>query len=311
MKEAVIKDDPKEKHAMKPVVLTIGNFDGVHLGHRKLIQTCQQIAKVHDLQVTVLTFFPHPIEVLRPELGHQRLFSLEDQQQVMTEIGVDHIFVQEFTKVFATLSASDFLQQIVQKFQPSHIVVGDDFGFGAKKSGNLSVLQDFCHKSGIELTIVPEVDWKGQRVSSSLIKNKIREGDFDWVNEALSRPFYLQGTVVKGDQRGRQLGFPTANLGPFHQVVPKSGVYITRMHLRGKWWPSVTNVGINKTFYEEGSIKIETHVLNFSEQFYDEVIKVSFLKYLREEKKFSGFEELKAQIFLDRDQAKEFHDKNS
>lgn len=292
-------------------VLTIGNFDGVHLGHQALLQQCKKLAVDDSKKVVVLTFFPHPIEVLRPELGHQRLFSIVDQQDQLKLLGADEIHVQKFTKEFASLSASDFLQQVVSKFHPSCIVVGDDFGFGANKSGNLNFLQEFCRAGNIGLTIVPEVNWQGERVSSTLIKAKIRSGLLGWANSALRRPFYLEGTVVSGDQRGRVLGFPTANLGSLEQVIPKNGVYVTRTFCQDQWWSSVTNVGINKTFKDSGEIKVETHILDFSRQIYGQQIKVEFLNYLRDEKKFSNLEELKTQIQLDRQTARDFHDQNS
>jgi riboflavin kinase/FMN adenylyltransferase len=302
---------PKTK---APLSLMIGNFDGVHRGHQQLIlQSTKWASKQGGISVA-LTFHPHPLAVLAPRPGYSRLFSLQDRAEQLHKHGTNGMFVQRFSHEFAAMTADDFMTQYLQAhFHPQHIVVGEDFGFGQGRSGNVVKLQTFCRKNGIELQPIPafKIDVgpgdPPEVVSSSSIRQALRDGDVEKAKLFLGRPFYLRGSVAKGDQRGRLIGFPTANLAVVEEQIPRLGVYATKTWLAGKAYASVTNVGIHPTFktQENPPVKVETHLLGFSEDIYEKEIRVEFYHYLRMEQKFSGIDELSRQIQIDIQMAKE------
>lgn len=284
------------------IALTIGNFDGVHRGHRDLIARLTG----SGLESYVITFEPHPLEVLYPERQHKRLFSFEDQEVELKKLGIKKVIVQNFTREFARTPPREFLEKdIFKKNQPQLIVVGHDFAFGSEKSGHHDLLKEVAQDHQCRVEIVPAFKEQGEVISSSLIRRALLEGEVEKAMRLLGRPYYLQGTVEHGESRGRQIGFPTANLKPEVPFVPKMGVYMTHAEINGRQWQSVTNIGINKTFVGEGPapVKIETHILNMNEDLYGKKIKIEFVHYLREEKKFSSIDELKQQIQKDIQQA--------
>jgi riboflavin kinase/FMN adenylyltransferase len=286
----------------KPVVLTIGNFDGVHLGHQQLLAQNRELAVKLGAASVLMTFEPHPAAVLFPDKGHWRLFDREDQKNILQQQGFHGVYVQSFTRDFSELSPEAFMQKyFLQEFQCRGLVIGHDFSFGRDRQGKANDLRQFCHQQQIEFRQVEAFRLEGDVVSTSRVRKYLLEGDPENARRLLGRPYFLRGVIIKGDQRGRLLGFPTANLKATVEFYPRLGVYQTEALLDGVTYPSITNVGTNRTF-KEGDlqpVKIETHLLDFSADIYGKKLQVNFLKYLRPEKKFNSFEELKNQIEKD------------
>lgn len=294
--------DTKLSLDQKKRALTIGNFDGVHLGHQSLITEVVKIAKNIGGEAGLITFHPHPMEVLFPEKSHHRLFDLEDQKEQMQKCGLDFAWVQPFSREFSEMTYQEFLEDFLWKnFQPSAIVVGYDFSFGRDRKGGKAELQGFCDLKKINLVIKEAAKINGQVVSTTLIRKFLQEGELQKVEAFLGRKYYLKGIVERGEERGRHLGVPTANIHPVVQSYPKLGVYVTRTKVAGTWHNSVTNIGMNKTFVEGdlNPVKVETHILDFAQDIYGSEIKIELIKFLRDERRFPNIEELKIQIKKD------------
>ncbi|HEY8269292.1 MAG TPA: bifunctional riboflavin kinase/FAD synthetase [Pseudobdellovibrionaceae bacterium] len=301
-----VEELPQEWRAS---VVSIGNFDGVHLGHQKLLRLAVQEGKTLGVPIVVFTFYPHPVTVLYPERKIQRLFDSRDQREQLNRLGITHLIEQEFTHNFAQLSAADFVQfYLIDKLKVKTLVVGYDFSFGSHRQGDIPYLQKICQQKNIKLVVVSAHEEDGVIVSSSKIRAELKLGDLKKVYSFLGRNYYLRGIVHHGDARGRTLGVPTANMSPTVDFVPRRGVYITQTHYQNKTYSSITNIGFNPTFHGESHplIKTETHLFDFNEDIYGQEIQVDLLQYLRDEKKFSGVQELLAQIHADIQQAKDF-----
>lgn len=292
-------------------VVTIGNFDGLHFGHREIISKAVSKAKELKAQSVVMTFNPHPRKILRPDLHHVQLFDHKDQERELQKMGVDVLIFEPFSRDLSQLTPEKFLTDyIIKPLSPIALVVGYDFAFGANREGTLSTLEKLCEKNGLDLDVVHAVKTEGLVISSSEIRKAVKEGRVDLARKMLGRSFYISGLVEKGDQRGRILGFPTANLATNAEVYPKVGVYATYTRVRDEIHKSVTNVGYNPTFVETSGknnpLKIETHILNFNKDIYGEEIEVHFEQFIRPEMKFSGIEALKGQIQHDISTALDF-----
>lgn len=303
--------DKISRHDFRSVV-TIGNFDGVHLGHQALIQKCISEAKQRSQKAVVLSFRPHPIKVLFPEKNIKKLFSYADQEKRLEDFGVDFFVRQPFSRDLSDLSAERFLNEIVIKpLNPSMLVVGYDFAFGANREGTIEYLKEYCSTNEIELHVQSPVRIEGEIVSSSLLRSLIAEGRMALASNCLGRNFYLQGVVEKGAGRGRKIGFPTANIFTSAECFPKNGVYTSKVQLNGRAYASITNVGENPTFEDKTRrpVQVETHILDFDKDIYGDILRVEFVEFLRSEKKFSGIEELVGQIKEDVVRAREYHEK--
>lgn len=290
-------------------VVTIGNFDGVHLGHQQLIETVVREAQYYGVPSVVYTFHPHPVKVLHPERSTERLFDFKDQQEQFAQRGIDKVVLQNFSKEFARIPPTVFLQKyLVDPLRPKTLVVGHDFSFGADRAGNIPFLEGFCAEKGLRLIIIPPFQLGGAPVSSTRIRNELQHGEVQKANELLGRNYYLRGHVEKGFQRGRSIGVPTANIHPDVEFVPRKGVYFTLTKIGAHLHPSITNIGVNPTFHDgkKGPVKIESHLFDFDAHLYGLEVEVHLLKFLRDEKKFAGLEELKNQINLDIEQARIF-----
>jgi riboflavin kinase/FMN adenylyltransferase len=290
-------------------VVSIGNFDGVHLGHQKLLRQAVQEGKILGLPIVVFTFYPHPVTVLYPERKIQRLFDPRDQREQLDHLGITHLVEQEFTHNFAKLSASDFVQfYLIDKLKAKTLVVGYDFSFGSNRLGDIPYLQKICQEKKIKLVVVTAHKENDTVVSSSKIRDELKFGDLKKTYSFLGRNYYLRGIVHHGDARGRTIGVPTANMTPTVDFVPRRGVYITQTHYQNKTFPSITNIGFNPTFHGEANppVKTETHLFDFNEDIYGQEIQVDLLQYIRDEKKFSGIQELLTQIREDIQLAKDF-----
>lgn len=280
-----------------PIVLTVGNFDGVHLGHQKLLKTLRTNP---DQKTLVATFDPHPIEYFEVSKKFKKLFSIDDQNKQMQSLGVDYLLRMKFDQHIATMSFEHFLLQFTSELNIQRIVVGHDLKIGKDRGGDRFSIHAWCQKAGINFEVVEPLGVDSQVVSSTFIKTLIDENKFDQVPRFLGRNYSISSLVIHGDKRGRLIGFPTANLTRHRSLyVPNFGVYQTRTYWKNFKYDSITNVGKTPTFKTDDLVKIETHIFDFDSEIYDDEITVEFLKFIRSERKFSGIDEIKNQISLD------------
>ncbi len=282
-------------------VLAIGNFDGIHLGHQAILRATVERAHALSAVSTVLTFDPSPRKVLRPESAPLRLSTTAQRLEWFNALGIEAAVIMPFTLELSRLSPEEFVTQIlVRDLQVKAVLVGENFHFGHKQAGNVKLLKELGTKNGFEVVIIPPVECHGEVVSSTIIRREVAEGDVSHAGRLLGRPFALTGEVVPGTGTGRKFTFPTLNLAAEQELLPARGVYITRTMLEGETCShrSVTNIGVRPTF-NGSSLSVETHLLDFQPETTPKRIEVRFWERLREEKKFNGPEELRAQIAQD------------
>jgi riboflavin kinase/FMN adenylyltransferase len=280
-------------------ILTIGVFDGVHAGHRYLLNKIQQRAAEKNLLSGVVTFSPHPQSVLHPRKQLPWLSNLEDRVQAIQGLGIDIVAVLTFTPKLARLSAQDFVALVKKQLKMRSIIVGPDFALGRGREGNINLLRALGRKMQFSVEVIPPYTINGEVVSSTLIRQALVQGDMRRVARLMRHYFHLRGKVITSDKRGRVLGFPTANLDiKPQQALPGNGIYATIAQVDGKQLPSATNIGIRPTF-GEGERMVETHLLNYQGNLYGKEIRVEFVQKLRDEQRFPSSEELKAQIEKD------------
>ena len=294
----------------RPTVLTLGVFDGLHLGHQLIIRTVAERAKVSGAVPTAITFDPHPRAVLHPASSPPLLQTLDQKVEGFGILGIEQTIVIRFTEEFAQIRAEDFLRDVVsERLQAREVYLGRGFNFGHNREGNIDLLRRVSSGLGFVADEAPEVRLRGQRVSSSKIRELLAHGRVNLARRMLGRPYGVEGMVVRGNERGHKLGFPTANLHPQNRVIPAHGVYVTGTLIDGQWRRSVTNVGTRPTFETGTEPSVETFVINWSGDLYGDVIRVRFLYRLRDEKKFGSLEELKAQIENDVARAENYFDR--
>ncbi|MCB0881316.1 MAG: bifunctional riboflavin kinase/FAD synthetase [Thermoleophilia bacterium] len=286
--------------------LAIGSFDGVHVGHRAVITTAKNLAVEHGLSCMVVTFQPHPIAVLRPDLKVLALTTLEHKQELCEGLDVDELLILPFTKAFARIRADRFVDMLVSPpITAEIVVVGDNFRFGAGGQGTTDMMRSYGRNRGLRVVTPEMVDTPdGKPVSSTRARRMVAEGRMADVRTMLTRPHAVEGVVVHGDQRGRALGLPTANLEvPDDMAVPGRGVYAGRARVGGRWYPAAVNVGFAPTFRdgnERGTVRIEAFLLDYDgDEIYGDTVRLEFLEHLRDERKFDGPDELVAQIHRD------------
>jgi riboflavin kinase/FMN adenylyltransferase len=285
--------------ALARPVLALGNFDGVHRGHRAILETARARARGSNVPAVAMTFEPNPAKVLAPARAPRLLMTLDDKLACMAEIGLDAIIVAPFTRELSLWSPEQFARQcLVERLHISGVVVGHSISFGHARAGNAGVMKDLGEKLGFEVGVVEAVSVDGAAVSSTRIRRAIEHGDMGAAARMLGRYHFLSGIVIRGSRRGHQLGFPTANLRSLTETIPADGVYATRMVLAEGAYPSVTNIGLNPTF-DETQRSVETHVFDFSRELYDRLVKVEFIERLRGERKFDSGEALAHQIASD------------
>jgi riboflavin kinase/FMN adenylyltransferase len=289
-------------------VIAIGNYDGIHLGHQRVLAFAMTRAKDSGAVSTALTFEPPPLKVLRPESAPLRISTNQQRLEWFGALGIEAAVVLPFTPQLASLSPEDFVDEIlVRQLQVRAIVVGDNFRFGHRQAGDVKFLRDLGMRYGFEVVVHTPVALKGEIVSSTLIRKQIAEGDVTHAARLLGRPFVLTGEVVRGSGTGRKFLFPTLNLKPDQELLPARGVYITRTVLEGETSShrSVTNIGMRPTF-NGSALTIETHLLDYSGNFAPKHIEIRFWKRLREEKKFASPDDLRLQIARDVSTANKF-----
>jgi riboflavin kinase / FMN adenylyltransferase len=284
----------------RPTVLTLGVFDGLHLGHQLIMRTVAERARETGAVPTVITFDPHPRAVLHPESAPPLLQTLDQKVEGFGVLGIEQTIVIRFDEAFSRIRAEEFLADVVKdRLHAKEVYLGRGFAFGHNREGNIELLRRVSSELGFHADEVPEVQFRSQRVSSSKVRTLLAEGKVNLARRLLGRPYGVEGRVERGAERGNKLGFPTANLHPHNRVIPRNGVYVTGTLIDGQWRRSVTNVGLRPTFGVETEPSVETFVLNWAGDLYGDVVRVRFLQRLRDERKFSSIEELKAQIERD------------
>jgi riboflavin kinase/FMN adenylyltransferase len=288
----------------KEMLLTIGVFDGVHLGHRHLIAKLNELARKQGYASGVITFSQHPQEVLSPKTRLPSLTRLEQRIALLEDEGVDIVIPIPFTPQLANLSPKQFLSLLKEYLQMKGLVVGPDFALGKGRQGDIDTLRKLGQEMGFSLTVVPPMAVDGETASSTAIRKALAEGNIKRVQKLLGRPFRLQGRVVSGDRRGTKLGFPTANLEVEPgQALPASGVYACRAYINGQSYPAMTNIGTRPTF-GSGPRLIEVYLLDYNGDLYGQELIIDIIERLRNEKKFDTPEQLRKQIAEDVKQGK-------
>lgn len=281
--------------------LTIGSFDGVHVGHQKLVSEMATDAHDRDLPTVVLTFFPHPSVVLRGRQPSFYISTPDEKASLLGELGVDYVITKEFDRDVSRITAVEFLTMLREHLGFKHLWIGEDFALGHRRVGNRHFLKQSSEEFGFELHIFPPVLMSGEVVSSTRVREALRSGDVARVERYLGRPFVIPGVVIEGANRGKGLGFPTANISTWEErAYPRKGVYACLTTVRGTRRPSVTNIGIRPTFDDPvESPVIETYILDFDEDIYGEELELEFVARLRDEQHFPSQEALVAQIQQD------------
>ena len=303
----IIFANGKYKRRIKPSILAIGIFDGVHRGHQHLIQKMLRRARQKRMPAGVLTFFPHPMHILEHQVCLPWLIPLSQRLSLIESLGVDFYIVINFTKRFSQLTPKQFVQQYLQKkIGCQEVFVGSDFRFGCKRTGDVHFLKEAGKKYGFQVHVVSPLKIKGEVISSTRIRRLISDGALRQAERLLGRPVGIEGKVIQGDRRGRRLGFPTANLNlPHTEIVPPTGVYIVNVILDNKRWNAMANIGKRPSFKRKNtSVNIEVHVFDFNGPLYGKNIIVEFLKKIREEKTFFSERELINQLQKDERKAK-------
>ena len=285
-------------------VIALGNFDGLHLGHQSVIGKTVALAKQSSKPAAILTFEPHPRRVFKPSLPPLRIIPFTEKAHRVKEMGIDFMRVIRFTNEFAKNSAEEFIKNIVCKqLQASHIVTGDDFVFGNNREGNSSSLREMATKYGFSYTECPPVLIDKERCSSTRIRSLLAAGNVEEIEALLGRPYSITSIVQEGDKRGRQLGFPTANLLIGRRFTPATGVYAIKAIIDKKILNGVANLGTRPTFNGD-RLQLEAHLFDWQQDIYGKHIEVILMKYLRQEQKFSDIDEIKVQISKDCELAK-------
>jgi len=286
--------------------VTIGNFDGVHLGHQKILRNVLERARAANLTSAVLTFYPHPARVLRPEAAPALIEMLDQRLAAIDSIGIYAAFVARFDAELAKLTPEDFVQRfLVDAMRAKAVLIGGNFRFGHKQAGDAQMLADLGRRLGFEVEIVPPVTADGVVVSSSAIRGALRDGKVDDARRMLGRPFALAGKIQTGTGQGSKLVVPTLNLATKQELLPKNGVYATEAVIGGNVYRAATNVGVRPTF--DGSrTTIESHLLDFNDTLTSGNLEIRFWARLRDERKFSSPTELRDQVLRDIDHAKEY-----
>lgn len=291
-----------------PSVITIGTFDGVHLGHKKIIKRLQNIASEKGLQSVILTFFPHPRMVLQTAVEIKLLNTIEERQEILSNLGLDHLVIKEFTEEFSKLSAEQYVKDIlVDELNAKHIIIGYDHRFGRNRRANIKDLISFGKHYKFEVEEISVKDVEDVAVSSTKIRNALNMGDIKTANTFLGYNYFLTGTVIKGKQIGKQIGFPTANIyiKEDYKLIPKNGAYVVKSTIDDTHYYGMMNIGTNPTV-DGTKQSIEVHFFNFDQDLYDKKLKIELLEPLRNERKFESLDSLQQQLKIDKETALKF-----
>lgn len=293
---------------IKDSVVTIGTFDGVHIGHQKIISRLVDIAKTNDLQALVLTFFPHPRMVVQKDSDIKLINTIDEKAAQLQELGVDHLVVKEFTKSFSRLTSLEYVRDVlVNKLKVKHIIVGYDHHFGRNRTATIDDLIEFGKFYDFEVTQIDAQEIGDVAVSSTKIRTALHEGKMKIANQFLGYDFMLTGIVVKGKGLGSNLNFPTANIyiEESYKLIPKEGVYLVQSNLNGHQTYGMMNIGKNPTVSQDNKTHIEVHFFDFDGDLYGKTLKIELLDHLRSEIKFPNIDALKEQLENDKSTAKQ------
>ncbi len=299
---------PHQWKEEEPSVMALGYFDGIHLGHQEVILTAKKIAEERGFKSAVMTFYPHPSVVLRRAEEHvESITPLKMKEDIIAGLGIDILYIVKFDEDFAKLLPQQFVDDYIIRLQVKHVVAGFDFTYGRLGKGTMETLP-FHARGEFTQTVIEKVEFQEEKISSTLLRGLIREGKMEEIPSILGRYYRVEGTVVHGDKRGRQIGFPTANVTLNDDyILPPVGVYAVRLKVKEHWYQGVCNIGYKPTFEpDEKVLSIEVHVFEFQEDIYDECVEVEWHIRIRAEQKFNGIAELVAQIQRDKEKAQQY-----
>lgn len=290
-------------------VVTSGTFDGVHRGHQKILSRLREISQAQQGETVVLTFWPHPRLIVSEDSQNLQLLStIEEKIALFEDLGIDHLIITPFTRAFSELSPEEFIQQVlVDRIGTKKFVIGYDHRFGRNREGSFDFLQKVAPSFGFDVEEIPRQDIDALAVSSTRIRNALSRGEVGTATELLGRPYSFSGTVVKGQQLGRTLGYPTANVEvrKTYKLIPGNGVYAVRVQQGNRTLPGMLNIGVRPTV-DGHSRTIEVHLFDFNQDIYGEHLDIQVIAYLRPEMKFSGIEALVQQLHVDKEEAKRY-----
>ncbi|MEL7834461.1 bifunctional riboflavin kinase/FAD synthetase [Fodinibius sp. Rm-B-1B1-1] len=300
-----LKDVQREENT----VLTVGTFDGVHAGHRAIVDTVVEKANERNARSVLVTFDPHPRNIINPgDDGIKLLTTLQERCEILEELGIDRMIVIPFDRDFSLLTSDEFIRDIIhKKIGVSEFVIGYDHHFGRNREGTIETIEKLGQELGFDSYVVSKREVGTQTVSSTAIRNAISEkGNVEQAAEFLQRPYRLNGTVVHGDKRGKEIGFPTANIKPEHvnKIIPREGVYAVKLRTNGDWFDGMMNIGTRPTF-DGRDQTLEVNLFDFDREIYGKEVQIRFYSRIRDEKKFDGKEELIEQLKQDQNQAKQ------
>lgn len=304
LRDPLGNDDPP-----RGAVISIGNFDGVHVGHQAVLSHVVERAAALDAPALAMTFDPHPIKLLRPSDAPRLLTSLEQRLGLIARTGIECCLVMPFTHRLARMSAESFVRDVlVERFGVQEVYIGANFRFGADRSGDVQILREMGDEFGFRAASAPIVEQAGGVVSSTRVRTTIGRGDVEEAAVLLGRSMFIEGSVLEGKRLGRTLGFPTLNIEMENELVPRHGVYVTAVHIPSfdRTFPAVTNIGVRPTVYQNSMTTVESHLLDFTADVYRERVRLFFLQRLREERTFDSTLQLMAQIRTDVEKARTF-----
>ena len=304
-------DDPRPARWVHPV-LALGNFDGLHRGHRKILERVKRVAGEHGATPVVMTFDPHPPRVVRPDKAPPLLMTKTQKLEAIAETGVQGAAIVRFTHELSMWDPETFVRTVLADWlRVSEVWVGANFLFGHDRAGNFSLLRALGARYGFRAEKIDPVRYKDFVVSSTRVRRLVSEGRVDEAGALLGHQYFIDGLVMQGDRRGRTIGFPTANLCTENELLPPHGVYATTARLGGIVYPSVTNVGVRPTIDDSGRTVVETHVFNFAREVYGATLRIGFVQRMRDERRFESLDALKQQIAADAAQARVLFDRLS
>lgn len=305
----VLHDPLRQTDLPRDCIATIGNFDGLHVGHQAIIRGVIESARRTERPSAVITFNPHPLSIVAPDRAPKQILTLSQKEEILRAMGIDAMLVVPFTHEFSRWTADRFIEEfLVRALRVTEVHIGRDFCFGAGREGNLAKLKETGQRLGFAVHGVDEVRIRGIRVSSSIVRDAITKGAMRCVRIALGRTYSIDGRVVPGRRLGRKIGFPTVNVDPANELHPGGGVYITtsRFESFARSFESVTNIGVRPTLYENYALTIESHILDFDSNVYGDTVRLYFHELLRREQQFRSALELNNQIHLDIERSRRY-----
>ena len=305
----VVQDPLRQTDLPRGAIATIGNFDGMHVGHQDIVRGVVARARETQRPSVVITFDPHPLSIVAPDRVPKQILTTEQKQEILSAMGVDALLIVQFTHDFSRWSADRFISEfLARSLEVAEVRIGRDFCFGAGRAGNLANLQAAGARLGFAVHGIDDVRIRGIRVSSSIVRDAIGKGAMRAASLALGRTYFIDGRVATGRRLGRKIGVPTVNVDPANELFPGGGVYVTtsRFGSFARCFQSVTNIGVRPTLYENYAITIESHILDFDSNVYDDSVRVYFHQLLRREKQFRSALELTEQIRADIEQSRRF-----